>query len=257
MKSDRKEQEKMMQQMREIAKNNPDKIAIVEINVDAKIQIEFFETLQKIENKKSVDKNIEDLNLELLSTTTSIERKKEILTLLVTFGEVDSYRLIEKYLEHPDNEIKTWTYIAYQQAKMFLESKLLEESKIYIASGLGGKAHRLRYSFALSTNQDSFNKYQKDIIKGELSYFFKKEDCILEDIYYEQQYAIATALIPIHIDLIDLLQSILKEINEYGNFVNPNVFITNEKKIELDDIKDAFDNSEFENPESNNKSIED
>lgn len=241
MNIDKREQEHMMDQMREIAKNNPEKIAIIETSVDPNIQIEFFEKIQKINDNTKEKISIEDSEKELFNPTVTIERKKELLVILVTFGEVESFRLIEKFLESVDVELKTWAYLACQQAKMFLESKLLEETKIYIASGLGGKEHRLRYSFALHSKHNSFNKYQKDTVKGELEYFFKKEDCLIEEVYFEDQYVIATCLVPIFIEIVDLLQIVLKEINEYGDFLNPNVFITNEKKINIAEIETALE----------------
>lgn len=241
MNKDRKDQEYMIDQMRELAKDNPDKIVIVETSVDPNIQIEFFEEIQKVTDKNIKNINVENSEKELFDSTVTIEDKKKILVQLVTLGEVESYRLIEKYLETADDELKTWAYLACQQAKMFLESKLLEETKIYVASGLGGKDHRLRYSFALKSKFETFDKYQKDTVKGELEYFFKKEDCILEDVYFQDQYAIANCLVPIFIDIIDLLQVVLKEINEYGDFLYPNVFITNEKKINATELEIALD----------------
>jgi hypothetical protein len=233
----RKDKEVMMHKMRELALNNPDKIVIVETNVDPEIQLEFFDFLEKIKEDQIYNTDINQIKDELYSQNINIARKKEILVLLARYGEVESFRLIENYLNEDISELKTWTYLAFQQAKMFLESKLLEETKIYIASGMGGNEHRLRYAFALKSNNDEFNDYQKKTIEGEIKYFFNKNDCILEDIYYSDNYAIATCLVPVFNDLIELLQNIISEINQLGNFVQPNVFITNEKPINIDDLK--------------------
>lgn len=234
----------MMEKMRELAFKNPEKITIVETSVDPGVQIEFFETLKKLDNKSNDEVDIDGLKNELDDPEVDIKRKKEIIASLVVIGEVESFRIIESYLQKAKRELKTWTFLACQQAKMFLESKLLEETKIYIASGLGGKDHRLRYSFAIYTDNDGFSKYQTDVVKGELQYFFKKEDCILEEIEYEGQYAIATCLVPVFADLVNILQKVLDEINQYGNFLSPNVFITNEKKINIKELKKIID----ENP---------
>ncbi len=246
MNTNMRDQERMMKKMRELALNNPERISIVETSVDPNIQIDFFEALQKLDNKLDKDHNVENYQKELFNPETQIERKKELLAILVGLGEVKSFRIIEKYLKKAEKELKTWTFLAYQQARLFLESKLLEESKIYIASGLGGKEHRLRYSFGIYTaKQKSFDGYQKKTIKGELEYFFKKEDCMLEEIKFSENYAVATCLVPVFLDLVDLLHQIFNEINQYGNFIHPNIFITNEKRIDIEEFKKL--------PESKNK----
>ncbi len=242
MKSEINDGKHMMEKMRELALANPEKITIVETSVDPNIQIEFFEALKKLEKKSNYNNSFDEVRQELENPEVSVKRKKEIIASLVVIGEVESFRIIESYLEKAKKELKTWTFLACQQAKMFLESKLLEETKIYIASGMGGKDHRLRYSFAIYTDNDSFSKYQTDIVKGELQYFFKKEDCILEQIYFDGKFAIATCLVPVFVDLVNLLQKVLDEINQYGNFLSPNVFITNEKKINIKELEKIIDN---------------
>ena len=57
--------EKMLSKMREIALNNPEKIRIVETNVNAEVQLEFYELMQRIgENEISteVDSLIQAVN---------------------------------------------------------------------------------------------------------------------------------------------------------------------------------------------------
>ncbi len=233
-------QEKMMEKMREIALQNPDNIRIIETSVDSEIQIEFFETLQRIaDNEEEYDATA--LYNELVCKETAVERKKDILALLTSIGEVETYRLLEDYLKVADDEIKTWAFLACQQGRMFLESKLLEESKIYIASGLGGSEHRLRYVFAFSARKDELSASQKNMVKGEIDYFLKKNDSIIESFEFNEGYSICTALVPIYIDLVDLIQEIVGEINQFGDFLRENVFITNEKSIGASDLKNIFE----------------
>ncbi|HOZ30330.1 MAG TPA: hypothetical protein PLL66_05390 [Bacteroidales bacterium] len=227
--------------MREIALLNPEKIKIIETNVDAETQLEFYEVLQSLGNtntSNSFDTKI--LFQELTDQDTSVMHKKEILAKLVSIGEVESYRLIETYLKDPDPQLKSWAYLAYQQARMFLESNLLEESKIYIASGLGGKDHRLRYIFVFSSKESSYNKSQTNIIRGEIEYFLKKNDGYIEKLTFEQSYAICTILVAIHVDLIEIVQNIITEVNQYGSFLHENVFVTNEKAISISELESIF-----------------
>lgn len=233
-------QEKMLAKMREIALQNPDNIRIIETSVNSETQIEFFEALQ------DVDESIEEIDYSLLykdlnDENVSIDDKKNILTLLTTVGEVETFRMLEEYLKIVPEELKKWAFLACQQGRMFLESRLLEESKIYIASGLGGKDFRLRYFFALSGKDESLNESQQNIIKGELEYFLKKRDAIIEEIKFEKSFVTSIALIPIYEDLVELIQDIVHEINQYGGFLKDNVFITNEKLVGYEALEDIFE----------------
>lgn len=218
---------------------NPENIRIIETSVDSEIQIEFFEALQ------DVDESIEEINYtqlfeDLNNESVSLDEKKKILTLLTTIGEVETFRMLEEYLKTVPEELKNWAFLACQQGRMFLESKLLEESKIYIASGLGGKDFRLRYFFALSGKDENLTESQQNIIKGELEYFLKKSDSIIEEIKFENSFITSIALIPIYEDLVELIQEIVHEINQYGGFLKDNVFITNEKLVGYEALEEIF-----------------
>ncbi|MDD3859808.1 MAG: hypothetical protein PHW83_06385 [Bacteroidales bacterium] len=234
------DQEEMLNKMREIALLNPENIRIIEASVNSEIQLEFFETLQSVMKNQNLANDPKDLFKALNNQTNTLDKKKEILVKLVSYGEVESYRLIESYLKNPEDELKSWAYMAYQQARMFLESNLLEESKIYIASGLGGKAHRLRYNFAFTSKNKSYNKTQKSIINGEIEYFLKKNDGIIEQLQYKKSFVICTALVAIHVNLVEMIQDMIIEINQYGNFLKENVFLTNEKQINEVDLDQIF-----------------
>lgn len=235
-------QENILNKMKEIALNNPKKIHIIETCVEADIQIEFFENLQELNNQKILT-DWKQLSENLYNPKISTEEKKKILVSLTAYGEVETYRIIENYLKNPTDELKSWTFLAYQQARMFLEAKLLDEEKIYIASSLGGKEHRLRYVFAFFANEN-FSETQKNVLIGELEYAFNKNDSVLEKIDFVEKYAFGTALIALQIDLISLIQDIIVESNQYGNFLKENIFISNERKIDktaLDEIYNSIE----------------
>ncbi|HNQ67384.1 MAG TPA: hypothetical protein PKN32_03320 [Bacteroidales bacterium] len=241
------DQEEMLNKMREIALLNPENIRIIEASVNSEIQLEFFETLQSVIKLKNTADEPQELFKALNNPSNSLIKKKEILVKLVSYGEVETYRIIESYLKNPEPELKSWAYMAYQQARMFLESNLLEESKIYIASGLGGKDHRLRYNFAFTSKNKSFDKTQKSIINGEIEYFLKKNDGIIEQLKYKKSFVICTALVPIHINLVEMIQDMILEINQYGNFLKENVFLTNEKQITEVDLEHIFNEDKSDN----------
>ena len=232
-------QEDMLEKMREIALQHPNNIQIIETSVDSEIQIEFFGALQRVSDMEE-EFDIKALYNELICEETAIERKKDILAMLTTAGEVESFRLLEDYLKNANDDIKTWAFLACQQGRMLLESRLLEESKIYIASGLGGRGHKLRYVFAFVSLDGTYDDYQKNIIIGEIEYFLKKNKGEIEKTEFVQEFMLCTVLVPLYVNLIDLIQKIVEEINQYGGFLRENVFITNEKPVQIEDLQKIF-----------------
>ena len=128
---------------------------------------------------------------------------------------------------------------------MFLESSLLDESKIYVASGLGGKDHRLRYIFVLAgKKKEPFSDFEKKVMENEAKYYLEKSDSVCETIQYDGNYAICTALVPLHEDIVELVQSIIDEVNQYGGFIMQSIFITNEKLVSREALDKMFDSDE-------------
>ncbi len=236
-------QEQILQKMREIAANSPEKIRIVETNVDAEVQLEFYAMLQK--TSETYSKNELALLYDKLLTADNFELRKRFLVEIASTGELEAFRFLEKYLETCDDEIKKWALLACQQCQMFLESSLLDESKIYVASGLGGKEHRLRYIFVLAgAEKNEYNDFQKKVISNETDYFLSKCDSFCESIVYIENYAVCTVLVPLAEDIVALVQAIIDEVNQYGNFVTPSIFITNEKPVNRAMLEKMFESDE-------------
>ena len=235
--------EKMLNKMREIALTNPEKIRIVETNVNAEVQLEFYELMQRIgENEICSDVNT---LIQKLANATEIEKRKRYLVTLACVGTVEAFRFLEKYLTCCDDDIKNWALLAYQQCQMFLESSLLDESKIYIASGLGGKEHRLRYIFVLAgINKTDFSDFHKKVLENETEYYLNKHDSIKEELKYSDNYAICTALVPLSEDIVSLVQKIIDEVNQYGNFISNSIFVTNEKIVDKEYLDKIFESNE-------------
>ena len=217
----------MMGHLQQIASGVSNKVKIIDTIVDVNVQIEFFELINKV---KEVPKNLDELNNELNSPDTTIARKKIILATLSILGEVEAFRFLEKYLDNVEPKLKPIAFLAHQQAKMFLESKLMgEDFVVFVASSLGGKDGRLRFIFVLVSKNEEFNETQKKIINGELEYILNNNSIILEKEIYTKKYAIITVLTPIFLNFIDVVENIIIEVNQYGNFLERDIFITNEK----------------------------
>lgn len=236
-------QERVLHKMREIALTHPEKIRIVETNVDADVQLEFYGLMQKAGEDTSAP-NLQNL-FDKLESSDDFDTKKLLLVDIAATGELEAFRFLEKYLVDCDESIRKWALLACQQCQMFLESSLMDESKIYVASGLGGKEHRLRYIFVLAgVKKEDFTDFHKKIIANEVDYFLKKADSISENLQYDFNYAICTALIPLSEDVVALVQSIIDEVNQYGSFITPSIFITNEKPVNKEMLDKMFDSDE-------------
>ena len=235
--------EKILEQMRDLALKHPEKIQIVETNVDADVQLEFYSMMQEEGKSDAVD----DMQaiFARLSDCTDLEERKHLLVSLACTGEIEAYRFLEKYLVTCDDDIKKWAVLACQQCQMFLESSLLDESKLYVASGLGGKDYRLRYIFVLfGKTKDEFTDFQKKVISNESKYYLEKSGSVSENLQYLCNYAICTALVPLYEDVVAIVQSIIDEVNQYGGFVKQSIFITNEKPVGKDVLDKMFDSDE-------------
>ena len=238
----------MLEHLQQIAAGQANRIKIIDTVVDADVQIEFFELINKV---REVPNDLDELDKELYLPTTDVARKKNILAIMSVFGEVKSFRLLEKYLENAEPELKPMAFVAYQQSKMLLESKLMDEDfVVFVASGLGGKDGRLRFVFVLVSKNEDFDDVQKKIIDGELDYILKNNNAILEKTEYVNKYVIITVLTPIFANLVEMVENIIIEVNQYGNFLREDIFITNEKVLNESNI-DNFVNTKISSEREN------
>lgn len=232
--------EQLLLKMREIVSKNPDGIQIVETNVDADVQIAFYEKMQSVSDDTKYG-DIKIYEQQLFDESVSDEQKKDTLVMLASNSSVEDFRLVEKFMNACKPELKNWALLAYQQCRMFLESSLLDEEKIYVASGLGGKDMRLRYVLALSkADRSNFDSVQTHIAKGEFEYALKNSDSIVEDISFDGSFVVCKALIPIYENVLKLAQDICDEINQYGKFLSEDIFVTNERLITTTDLIKIF-----------------
>lgn len=229
--------------MREIALTHPERIRIVETNVDADVQLDFYAMMQTVGQQDDTPELPELVDGLLLAENA--DKKRRLLVEIASTGELEAFRFLEKYLADCDEDIRKWALLACQQCQMFLESSLMDESTIYVASGLGGKEHRLRYIFVLAgIEKNEFSDFQKKVISNETDYYLKKSDSLNENLQFEANYAICTALVPLSEDVVALVESIIAEVNQYGNFVSPSIFITNEKPVDKNILDKMFDSNE-------------
>ncbi len=216
----------------------PDKFNILEEGVDMQTQIEYINHSHSFDRRELTEEETIGLGKILLSNNIPIEGKKKALGLLAHLGTIAAFRQIEKYNNHPDNELKQWTLLSLQECKMFLEGSLLDESMGFISSGLGGIDNRLRYYFlVLPLTNQLFTNPQKDIIKNEFILVCKDLNSILETIDLSNDAFVSiTLLMPLDIALGTVIETGIKKCNDLGTFVFEYYYATNQNIPDLKEI---------------------
>jgi hypothetical protein len=215
-------------------------INILEEQIDSGTQLEYFEYSRNCENK-STDEDV-FLNKDLIfSNDISIDHKKSILVQLASINNVEAYRTIEKYLHEYSNILYEWAYLALQESRLLIESKLLEENKVLITTGLGSKGLKIRYFIVFFTiDGSSINSLQEKIIRSELEHTLKRKGAEIEDIIFEDCFAFVLAIIPIQESVQSLFNNIIWECNQFGGFLFNEYIITNLKILSLEEIKELL-----------------
>ncbi len=215
-------------------------INLLEEQIDSEIQTEYFAYSNHAENVRSIEDIIKDKDL-IFDNSISVDHKKSILVQLASINSVEAYRTIEKYLHEPNTMLYHWAYMALQESRLLLESKFLEENKVLITTGLGGKGNKLRYFIVFFTTDGStITETQQKIIQSELEFACKKNGTEIEDIIFEDGFASILTIIPIHIPVQQLFENVIKECNEFGSFLFNDYIITNVRILSKEEISELL-----------------
>jgi hypothetical protein len=236
------ESEDIYENIKGVINSIPDNFKILEETIDIEVQKEFFESTKNI----SLDPEIDVLN-EMISklnqVETSIDDCKTLLQKIALIDSVEAFRSIEAYTNNPRKELKEWAVLALQQSRMVLQCSLLDEQQVFISTGLGGKKDKLRYYliFPYNLNIQRLTQIQKEALKKELDFFLSKHNGETEYTEFESRYATAMTLIPLKAPITDIIRDILNECNHFGDYLSPDVMITNMKKLSQKEILQIID----------------
>lgn len=165
---------------------------ILEQRVPVELQMEYFKYSEQV-RKERAKPDLNDMDYtafreSLSNPESTTDYKKYILSMLATSREVKAYRMLEDYVQHPDEDVSNWAYMALMESRISLESELSDEKQIYISTGLGGKGEKLRfYVLMLSRDRKPFLEYQRKVIEREFAYFLPKADCEIERLTIGEQ----------------------------------------------------------------------
>ncbi len=240
-----KENDNIHDKLQELLGKNSGNFSILQRQIDVDLQMKYFDLSKKVKEDIHAETVIADAG-KLFDDMTSEEEKKELLAKLASIEEVNAFRIIEQfYADAPDSMVE-WTALAYQESKMLIESRILDQNQVLISTGLGGKGEKLRYFVVLLGRSDrNLTNIQKKVIESEFDYILKKHDSEIEDVSFSESMASIKAVIPMKEPVKAVFEEALAECNNYGDFLEDNFIITNVKELSFNEIKDFLKNKDY------------
>ena len=229
--------------------NLPENYFVLEEEIDVDIQMKYMKFSDRIKEKLPSDEEILSKKDDIFNSEIPATEKKLLLTQIASVNKVEAYRLLEKYKGNPDKGLENWSILAFHESKMLLHNSLSDTKQVFIASGLGGKANKLRFFVVLfSRDIEGFSDFQKNVVKNEFETILQNNDSEFEKVNSEKEIITFTCLVPIKQNIQYLFKKAVKESNQYGDFLKENILITNVKKMSFDEIRefiiDAAKNNE-------------
>ncbi len=176
----------------------------------------------------------------------TLEEKKSLIVRLASIDKVEAYRVLERYKQNPDPELKDWASLAVHESRMLLESSLLDENQVFISTGLGGKGQKLRYFIVfLAVGDAVLTTLEKKVITNEMNFIFGKYNAEIEEIKFSDTLSTVKAIIPIQVELQDMFVQAIENCNLFGNFLQENFIVTNVKELSFEEINDVLRNKNF------------
>lgn len=234
------EEGNILDKLKEMLGDFDDSLNILEEKIDVDLQVEFFDYLKKLKKEQpdSTDESAKELDPFQAET---LEERKDHIARLAIGASVESYRLLQKFVKGGDKALHDWAVLAMQQARMNLESDLLEENKVFISTGMGGKEGKLRYFIALKEDDNKdFSAAQQKVIQSEFDFVLQQHKSEIESISFEGIYALLIVLMPLSTQLKETIEEAIQECNHYGNFLTDNFLITNVKELPVEEVADFF-----------------
>ena len=212
---------------------------VLEQQVPVERQMEYFQFSNRLKQEQIpwTEGDIEALEIDLYNPESTKEYKRRILAIFAISGDVTAYRRLERYVRLADREMQDWAYMALMEGRIILESELSDEKQIYISTGLGGKGQKLRFYLLFPAAEGmTIEGYRRDVVEREFNFALQHADWDIERLTVHPDYAELVVLMPIRTDLKTLLDGVISECNQYGNFLAKTYTITNVKEMSEEEI---------------------
>jgi len=235
------DQDNIYNQLKKMLADAGGKYNILEEQIDLGLQVEFFELVNKLmKEKNNTEDDLPDEE-KLYYSDVDSEEKKRILAELSNYKNPESYRIIERFIDSNNETLNSWAILALQHSRISLETHLLDEQQVFISTGLGGREEKLRYFIVCKLqNVMEISVAQKKLVQTEFEVSFKAYDSVVEKISFFDNYFSVLGLIPIDKSINNVIESAIKEANNYGGFINEKFLVTNVKILDSEEIKTYF-----------------
>lgn len=254
----RSEKENLFRRFKDSFDNMEGHFHVLDHQVPVEAQLAYFRYSEKLRKEKPLDYPVSDETCEelyqtLLATDGGNSVKRRLLAMLAISRSVRAYRLLEAYAKEPDPAIANWAYMAVMEARLTLESELSDEKQIFISTGLGGRDDKLRYYVLLVCRQpQGFQDYQRQVIDRELAYYLERQDCEVDEARFSDHYVELLLLMPMRVDIQAIMNHVIDECNQYGDFLAKSYTVTNVKELTREEI-DEFVAKELDKDEEENE----
>lgn len=240
-----------LEKFQESFRNLEGNIHVLERAVPVVLQMAYFKYSERLRRRNAPPRPLSAEECESMYATlctndlVTVEGKKHILSQLATSQCVRAYRLLEEYAQIADPDVLDWAAMALMESRMFLESTFSEEKQIYISSGLGGRGEKLRfYVLLMSKDRVPFKEYQRQTIEREFAFYLPKMDCEIERLSIGEQYVELVFLVPYRVELKPMLDRVIEECNQYGDFLSGVALVSNVKELTPDEVADIINKHE-------------
>ncbi len=231
------EEEEYYRNIQRALEHLPENFSILEEQIEIDLQMRYFDFAKEIRRRRISGECFEKRD-ELFSCDVAEPRKREILSAIASVDEVKAYRTIEKFVGESSGELKQWAVLALQESKMLIQSSLLNEQQVFISTGLGGKGQKLRYYvvFINRKEHELLTSTQQKLLKDELVFELKAYDGEFESMDFMEGFSTSLVILPLQTDIKMVFRSIVEECNQYGNFLNDDLIVTNVKMMSRSEI---------------------
>ena len=240
------EEKHFYQNIQRVLESLPENFSILEEQIDIDIQVKYFKLAKKIRSKTDANESFEHSE-DLFSDEITEKRKREILLSIAAIDDVKAFRTIEKFAEIAGGELKQWAILALQESRMLIQSSLLDEQQVFISTGLGGKGQKLRYYvvFVNKNQNEILSGPQQKLLKDELIFELKQNDGEFETMDFSEGFSTVLVMLPLQSDLKNIFRNVIDECNQYGDFLDDDMIVTNVKIMSRNEIVEMLKNSRY------------
>lgn len=254
-------EKKFYKNIQRVLDSLPENFSILEEQIDIEVQMKYFDFARKIRTAGRASDCFENRE-ELFTDIADNDRKREILVTIAAIDDVKAFRTIERFVKESSGEINQWAVLAMQESRMLLQSSLLDEQQVFISTGLGGRGQKLRYYVVFINKKPAeiLNRTQQKLVKEELLTELKANDGEFETIDFTEGFSTAMVMLPLQTDLKTVFRNIIDECNQYGDFLNDDMILTNVKMLSRNEITEMLQSgkvSDFDDAEEWNEMDED